>query len=190
MVGRNRIPHVLTRRQMIGLRGSVGAAGLVGCTGGGSTPTPSSIGPSLVVPNPVTPGGRSPRSPRTGKGVVLGASRDYAQRLGLATHQYALWDSDIFDPSNEKTFLLDTTAFLNIKFAPSTGWEKGQNALWEEIASGSQDARIEEWAGILNRIPRKLCISLHHEPLPDDAAGAHEGPVADLTSAVRRVAGR
>src|SRR5438093_2373249 len=55
---------------------AAGAAVLVGCGGGGNGPTPN---PNPIGPYPSTPGAGSPQPPRTGKGVVLGASRTYAR---------------------------------------------------------------------------------------------------------------
>lgn len=168
---------------MLRLIGATGLGVLVGCTHG-EEPGPE------TTPSPGEATAEPTAAPPSRDGVVLGASRGVAARLGLASRQYVAWDSAIFDPSDPRTFLLDTTAFLNIKFAPSTGWQKGHNALWEEIASGSRDDRIEEWANLLNQVPRKLCIALHHEPIPDDESGPHEGKAADLMTAVRRVVER
>jgi hypothetical protein len=110
------------------------------------------------------------------------------QRMGLADRQYVAWDGDIEDPSDPNAFLRPTTQFLNVKFAPKVGWVKGTNALWEEIASGSQDAQAEVWAQRLNRVDRRLAIALHHEPIPRTGGGG-EGFPADLVAAVRRVVG-
>jgi hypothetical protein len=120
---------------------------------------------------------------------VLGATTPVSTALGLAGRQYASWDSDIFDPSDSKAYLRPDTQVLNIKFAPK-GWTKGTNTLWEEIASGSQDSQIDAWAVALNKVPRRLAIALHHEPIPGQGPPpdcGQEGCASDLVAAVRRV---
>jgi hypothetical protein len=121
---------------------------------------------------------------------VLGSTPGVQATLGLAGRQYVAWDSDIFDPADQKAFLRPDTQFLNIKFAPRVGWAKGQNALWEEIASGAEDARIDSWAVALNKVPRILAIALHHEPIPGHGPPPNcgqEGCASDLVASVTRV---
>jgi hypothetical protein len=187
-------PPGLTRRQLLLAAGGVAALVAARAWSGGSSRGRPSGGPGE--PGSGAPPGQAPFPPfeptnapsiPTGS-CVLGANVLSLQRLGLADRQYVSWDSDIEDPTDPHAFLRPTTEFLNVKFAPKVGWEKGTNALWEEIASGSQDAQAEVWAARLNRVERRLAIALHHEPIPR-AAGGGEGFASDLVAAVRRVAG-
>jgi hypothetical protein len=117
---------------------------------------------------------------------VFGSTTSVQTDLGLAHHSYASWDSDPLNPADLHAYISPDTAFYNLKFAP-TDWIKGTNALWEEIAAGNEDTRIQQWADMLNQVPQRMAIALHHEPMPDAGGVLHEGDPSTLASATRRV---
>jgi hypothetical protein len=125
--------------------------------------------------------------PKPVAGCVLGSTTIVKNQLGLAGHSYASWDSDPTNPADSRAYIEPGTRFYNVKFAPFSGWVKGQNALWEEIASGSEDARIDEWAAMLMQISNRMAIALHHEPIPDQGTTPHEGDPSILAAATHRV---
>ncbi len=123
----------------------------------------------------------TPQTPATDY-AVLGSITTIQQTLSLAGHQYFSLD-DTIDALGTEPLRSDTQC-INIKFAPRSGWAKGQNALWEEIIAGSQDAALSTWATQLNAISpsRRLVIACHHEPVLN---GNAEGTPANLALATR-----
>ncbi len=127
----------------------------------------------IVVPTPQTPADDY---------CVLGSITTIQQTLSLAGHQYFSLD-DTIDAGGSAPLRSDTQA-INIKFAPRSGWAKGDNALWEEIIAGTEDALLDTWITNLNAVSRRLVIALHHEPVLN---GNSEGTPANLALATRYV---
>lgn len=118
---------------------------------------------------------------------LLGSTAFQLPALGYSRHQYTNINHNIID-IHDPDYLNVSTDFLNIKFCPNV-WQKGTNALWEEINLGQYDAIIDLWGQRLATIDRKLFIALHHEPVPGTSPPPNcglEGCPDQLVKAVGR----
>jgi hypothetical protein len=105
------------------------------------------------------------------------------RRFAIA-HDYQRWDHVPFIESEHESWAAGgRLVFLNWKAKTVDD----STTPWAEIASGSQDDRIDAVAGEVRRFGKPLFIAFHHEP--EDEVGGY-GDAGDFAAAYRRIVWR
>jgi hypothetical protein len=142
--------------------------------------------PALSGPPPVVPSAGAYFGAYVGDstGRTLVETEALLGRRFAIAHDYRRWDhAPLIKPKHEGWAADGRLVFLNWKAKTVDG----ATTPWAEIASGSQDARIDAVAEEAKRFAKPLFIAFHHEP--EDEVGSYGG-AGDFAAAYRRIVAR